>query len=69
MAIRIYALAKELKIDAKELMTLCDELKIVTKGSSSLGSLSDEDAARVREYVKSGNFLSGECGGQGICHE
>lgn len=34
-------------------MELCSELNIVTKGSSALASISDEEAVRVREYILS----------------
>ncbi|MBR0192798.1 MAG: translation initiation factor IF-2 [Thermoguttaceae bacterium] len=50
---RVYTLAKELKIEAKDLMELCSKLNIVTKGSSALASISDEDAVRVREHLSS----------------
>ena len=66
MAIRVYALVKELKIERSDLMELCRELKIFPKGASALASFSDEDAARIREYIKSGKFRSVENGGQDI---
>ena len=53
MSTRIYALAKELKIEKENLWELCDKLNIVTNGKSALASISDEDALRVREYVSS----------------
>lgn len=49
MSIRIYALAKELKIDNKTLMDLCGSIGVMMQSSSALGSISDEDAQRVRE--------------------
>ena len=49
MSIRVYALANDLKIDKEDLWDLCNKLNIVTKGKSALASISDEDAARVRE--------------------
>ena len=51
MSIRVYALAKDLKIESKDLQDLCNDLNIVTKGK--LSSISDEDAERVREYYRS----------------
>lgn len=51
MSIRIYALAKELKIDNKALMDVCSEVGISIKGSSALASLSDEDAAKIRVHL------------------
>lgn len=66
MAIRVYALAKDLKIDRSDLMELCRELKIAPKGASALASFSDEDAARIKEYFESGKFRSGKNGGQDV---
>ncbi len=51
MAIRIYALAKELKLETKSLLEVCKELQMSDK-SSGLASLSDEEAARIRDYIK-----------------
>ena len=53
MSTRIYALAKELKIEKENLWELCDKLNIVTNGKSALASISDEDALRVREFFSS----------------
>lgn len=47
---RIYALAKELAIDSKELVDLCTKLGILNKGSA-LASLEDEEIARVQKYL------------------
>ncbi|MDO4425849.1 MAG: translation initiation factor IF-2 N-terminal domain-containing protein, partial [Planctomycetia bacterium] len=58
MSIRVYALAKELKVDNKFIMDLCSTIGIPTKGSSALASISDEDAVRVKEYLKKGNSPS-----------
>ena len=44
MAVRIYSLAKELKVDSKELVDLCTQIGIGGKGSA-LASLSDTLAA------------------------
>ena len=47
---RIYALAKELSIDSKELVDLCTKLSILNKGSA-LASLEDEEIARIEKYL------------------
>ena len=57
MAIRIYALAQELKVGNQDVRAMCSKLNIVSKGSSILGSIADEDAARIREYFKSGTVI------------
>ncbi len=44
MPIRIYALAKELDIDSKELVEICNRAGVTGKGSA-LASLSDEEVA------------------------
>ncbi len=53
MPIRIYALAKDLKIDSKELVEICTKAGITGKGSA-LASLTDDEAEKVKGYV-SGN--------------
>ena len=50
MAVRIYSLAKELKLDSKELVDLCARAGIQDKGSA-LASLSDDEVNRVREFL------------------
>ncbi|MGD0900498.1 MAG: translation initiation factor IF-2 [Thermoguttaceae bacterium] len=50
MAIRIYTLAKELKIDNKRLVEICTKAGITGKGSA-LASLTDEEEARVRAHI------------------
>ena len=50
MAVRIYSLAKELKLDSKELVDLCARAGIQDKGSA-LASLSDDEVARVKEFI------------------
>ncbi|MEI6240997.1 MAG: translation initiation factor IF-2 [Planctomycetia bacterium] len=52
MAVRIYTLAKELKIDSKELVDLCTRAGIQDKGSA-LASMSDEEVAKLREFIAS----------------
>ena len=53
MAVRIYALAKELKIDSKILVEMCPKAGVTGKGSA-LASLTDEEADKVRAFVSSG---------------
>lgn len=52
MPIRIYALAKELKIEHKTLAEICTQIGITGKGSA-LASLSDEEAAAIRAHLES----------------
>jgi len=48
--IRIYALAKELKVDSKVLVDICEKLGITGKGSA-LASLSDDEATRIKDHL------------------
>lgn len=57
MSVRIYALAKELKIDSKELVEICPKAGISGKGSA-LASLDDDEVAKIKAYV-SGNGATG----------
>ena len=50
MAVRIYSLAKELKLDSKELVELCTRAGIQDKGSA-LASLDDTEVARLKEFI------------------
>ncbi len=52
MPVRIYSLAKDLKVDSKELVDLCKKAGITGKGSA-LASLTDEEAQRMTEFVRS----------------
>ncbi|HEX3869868.1 MAG TPA: translation initiation factor IF-2 N-terminal domain-containing protein, partial [Pirellulales bacterium] len=54
MAVRIYSLAKELKLDSKDLVDLCTRAGVPGKGSA-LASLTDEEAAKVKAFVASGS--------------
>jgi len=49
--IRIYALAKELKIDSKELVEICTKAGIPGKGSA-LASLNEEEVAKIRSFLQ-----------------
>ena len=53
MAIRIYSLAKELKIDNKKLVDICTKAGIKGKGSA-LASLTDEELATVKAFMAGG---------------
>jgi len=50
LPVRIYALAKELKLDSKVVVDLCKKAGIAGKGSA-LASLSDEEAAKLRDFI------------------
>ena len=50
MAVRIYALAKELNLDSKELVDICSRAGVTGKGSA-LASLSDDEVATVKQFV------------------
>ncbi|MFP6574924.1 MAG: translation initiation factor IF-2 [Pirellulaceae bacterium] len=54
MPVRIYALAKELNIDGKDLVAICERAGITGKGSA-LASLSDEEADKVKGYLATGS--------------
>jgi translation initiation factor IF-2 len=51
LAVRIYSLAKELKLDSKELVDLCTHIGIGGKGSA-LASLTDDEVVKVRDYFQ-----------------
>ncbi len=53
MPVRIYALAKELEIDSKELVDICTRIGIQNKGSA-LASLDDDETGRIRKYLQGG---------------
>ncbi|NDC63487.1 MAG: translation initiation factor IF-2, partial [Planctomycetia bacterium] len=48
--VRIYTLAKEMKIDSKELVDLCTRAGIHDKGSA-LASMSDEEVVKLKEFI------------------
>ena len=50
MAVRIYSLAKELNIDNKELVSICEKAGLRGKGSA-LASLDDDEVVKVRKYI------------------
>lgn len=51
MANRIYALAKQLKMDSKDLVQLCERAGIKGKGSA-LSILSDEEEAAILKFIE-----------------
>ena len=51
MPIRIYALAKELKIDSKDLVDICTKAGIPGKGSA-LASLEDDEVVKLRAFME-----------------
>lgn len=53
MAVRIYALAKELKVDSKELVDICTKAGVPGKGSA-LASLTEEEVEKVKQFLKGG---------------
>lgn len=50
MAVRIYALAKELKLDSKDLVDICTRAGIPGKGSA-LASLTEEEVTKVKQHI------------------
>ncbi len=54
MPVRIYALAKDLEIDSKELVEICAKAGIPGKGSA-LASLDDDEVQRVKSYLSHKN--------------
>lgn len=50
MPVRIYALAKELKVDSKDLAEICKKVGLAGKGSA-LASLDDDEVQRVKDYL------------------
>ena len=50
MPVRIYALAKELNLDGKELVEICKKAGISGKGSA-LASLDDDEVTKVHAFL------------------
>ena len=57
LPVRIYALAKELKVDSKDLVDICAKAGITGKGSA-LASLTDEESDKVKSFVAGGGRSS-----------
>jgi translation initiation factor IF-2 len=51
LAVRIYALAKELKLDSKELVDICTRAGVPGKGSA-LASLTEDEVDKVKLFLK-----------------
>ena len=62
MAVRIYALAKELDLDSKDLVDICTRAGIPGKGSA-LASLTEDEVIRVQDYLKGGSAKAKKPGG------
>jgi translation initiation factor IF-2 len=58
LAVRIYSLAKELKVDSKELVDICTKAGVPGKGSA-LASLTDEEVEKVKQFLKGGGTAKG----------
>jgi translation initiation factor IF-2 len=54
LAVRIYALAKELKLDSKELVDICTKAGFPGKGSA-LASLTEDEAEKVKQFIRVGS--------------
>ena len=54
MPVRIYALAKELQMDSKALVEVCNKAGVSGKGSA-LASLTDDELAKVKAYLTGGS--------------
>ena len=57
MSVRIYALAKELKLETNELVDICNKAGIQGK-NSALSSLTDEEVEKVRQFRAGGTTPS-----------
>jgi len=53
LPIRIYSLAKQLKLDSKVLVDICTKAGVTGKGSA-LASLTDEEMATVTAFISGG---------------
>jgi translation initiation factor IF-2 len=53
LVVRIYSLAKELKLDSKVLVDICTKAGVTGKGSA-LASLTEEEVARVKSFIAGG---------------
>jgi translation initiation factor IF-2 len=59
LAVRIYALAKELKVDSKELVDICTKAGVPGKGSA-LASLTEDEVEKVQQFLKGGGTAKGK---------
>ncbi|HLA84625.1 MAG TPA: translation initiation factor IF-2 [Thermoguttaceae bacterium] len=58
MPVRIYALAKQLNLDSKALVDICNEAGVTGKGSA-LANLTEEEVEKVKAYVSSRGRATG----------
>ncbi|MEZ6075065.1 MAG: translation initiation factor IF-2 N-terminal domain-containing protein [Pirellulaceae bacterium] len=63
---RIYALAKELAMDSKDLVDLCTKIGIQNKGSAA-SSLEDDEVERIAKYIKGGDTPRRGCWAECVC--
>ncbi len=61
MPVRIYSFAKELGIDNKKILEVCEKLGLKGKGSA-LASLTDDEATKVKSYLEGDNQDSQKSG-------
>ena len=59
MPIRIYALAKQLKVDSKSMVDICTQAGVTGKGSA-LASLTDEEVEKVKALIAGGGRAGGK---------
>ena len=59
MPIRIYAFAKELGFDNKQLLDVCEKVNIKGKGSA-LASLDDDEVAKIKSFLDGGGATAAE---------
>jgi translation initiation factor IF-2 len=57
--IRIYAFAKELGFDNKQLLDVCEAVNIKGKGSA-LASLDDDEVAKIKSFLDGGGATAAE---------
>ncbi|MFM7737961.1 MAG: translation initiation factor IF-2 N-terminal domain-containing protein, partial [Planctomycetota bacterium] len=50
MAVRIYAFAKDLGLENKELLDICEKLGIKGKGSA-LANLDDDEISKIKKFL------------------
>ena len=61
LAVRIYSLAKDLKVDSKELVDICTKAGVPGKGSA-LASLTEEEVEKVKQFLKGGGTAKAKAG-------
>jgi len=56
--VRIYAFAKQLELDNKQLLDICEKVGIKGKGSA-LASLDDDEIAKIKSFMEGGDSTNG----------